>query len=521
VDGKVGPLSLVYTGAYLVRNVEQVQDYTNYARGVYGVYYQCTNVYNQTAGVTCYSPSSTWQDTERNTHLSQELRLSTPDDWRLRGLAGLFWEDYKIYDDTEWLYKSVPDCAPGGPTSSCFLPIEPWPGVPANDPNVRNSSTGFFDDFQRTFIQKAAYTSVDFDIIPHKLTITGGIRYFDMYDSTQGGDVGSFYCYQYTATSYFGPCLTPYGTDLNKQDPHNLVETGKRGRADLSWHITPDIMVYYTYSQGFRPGGFNRGSSGELPNAQGVDQYETPKYFLSDALTNNEIGYKTLWLDHRLELDGAVYQEDWSDVQVGVFCPQCGLGNLTFGTNGPDYRVRGTELQLALRVTTGLTVQGSASWNSTRQTNSPALIDNNPASPNYGKPITTAVINGTLQTVPNIFGAVGSPLANSPPFQANLRMRYDWVLGNYLPYVQVGFQHQAHSVSATGYVESYNQPEWTTLDASAGISKDNWTVSLVGTNLTDVNKSLFTSSRQFILTETPMRPRVLELTFGYTFAKPD
>jgi len=521
VNGKVGPLSLVYTGAYLVRNVDQVQDYTNYARGVYGVYYQCSNVYNQSAGVTCYSPSSVWTDTERNTHLSQELRLSTPSDWRVRGLVGLFWEDYKVYDDTEWHYKSVPDCAPGGPTSSCFLPVEPWPNVPANDPNVRDSSTGFFDDFQRTFIQKAAYTSADYDIIPKVLTITGGIRYFDMYDSTQGGDVGSFYCYQYSTTSYFGPCQTPYGTDLNTQNPHNLVETGKRGRADISWHIAPDIMVYYTYSQGFRPGGFNRGSSAELPGPDGKAQYETPKDYVSDDLTNNEIGYKTLWLDHRLELDGAIYQENWSDVQVGVFCPQCGLGNLTFGTNGPSYQVRGTEIQLAARPINGLTVQGSASWNSTRQTNSPALIDNNPQSINYGKPITSATINGTLQTVPNIFGAVGSPLANSPPFQANLRARYEWVVNDYLPYFQIGFQHQAHSVSATGYVESYNQPPWTTVDASAGVSKDNWTLSLVGTNITNVNKSLFTSSRQFILTETPMRPRVIELTFSYHFAKPD
>ena len=35
INGKIGPLKAVYTGAYLVRNVSQVQDYTNYARGVY------------------------------------------------------------------------------------------------------------------------------------------------------------------------------------------------------------------------------------------------------------------------------------------------------------------------------------------------------------------------------------------------------------------------------------------------------------------------------------------------------
>jgi hypothetical protein len=33
-----------------------------------------------------------------------------------------------------------------------------------------------------------------------------------------------------------------------------------------------------------------------------------------------------------------------------------------------------------------------------------------------------------------------------------------------------------------------------------------------------VNKSLFTSTSQFIVTETPMRPRVIELTIHYSFS---
>src|SRR5882757_2660648 len=44
VTGKIGDLKAVYSGGYLVRKVDQVQDYTNYARGVYGSYYQCTGL---------------------------------------------------------------------------------------------------------------------------------------------------------------------------------------------------------------------------------------------------------------------------------------------------------------------------------------------------------------------------------------------------------------------------------------------------------------------------------------------
>src|SRR5215469_14958859 len=97
VNGKLGALDFVYAGSYLTRTIEQTQDYTNYARGVFGYYYQCTGVtYSKTSGnpnATCYTPSSVWQDTTTNKHVSQEMRISTPGDWRLRGLFGLFYED--------------------------------------------------------------------------------------------------------------------------------------------------------------------------------------------------------------------------------------------------------------------------------------------------------------------------------------------------------------------------------------------------------------------------------------------
>ncbi len=521
--GRAGPLKIVYAGSYLDRNIQSQGDYTNYARGRYGYYYQCTGVsYSSKVGnanATCYSPAMAWNESERNRHLSQELRVSTPAHWRLRGLAGVFYEDDKIYDVTNWLYRTVPQCSPGGLTSGCFLPIGPRPGQTANQPGLRNSNTAFFDDYQRTFIQKAAYVSLSYDIVPKVVTITGGIRYFDMYDAVRGGDVGSFGCKQFSPTTYFGICTSSNGVNLDQQVPNSQVLTGHLGRANLSWHITRDLMLYYTYSQGYRPGTFNRGATKHLPGPDGVAQYITPKADGSDLLTNNEVGWKSEWLDHHVLFNGALYQENWDNVQTGLFCPSCGFGNVSFQTNGPFYRVRGVELQLAAHVFTGLSLHGSASWNSSDLTNSPALIDNNPASVNFGKPITTQYVNGVGQAVPNVYGAVGSSLAFSPPFEANLRVRYDWVMGSYLPYVQVGFQHQAHSHSATGYLTIYDQPGWTTYDASVGVSRGDWTVSLDGTNLTNVNTSLFTNAAQFIETETPMRPRVIELNVHYSFER--
>jgi outer membrane receptor protein involved in Fe transport len=516
VTGRIADLKLVYAGSYLVRNIDQVQDYTNYSRGRYAYYYQCVGVsYSKTAGganASCYSPLDTWHDNERNTHLSQELRLSLPDDWRLRGLVGLFYEDYKIDDDTAWLYRTVPDCSAALP-DNCFHPLQPLPGGGFNNPNVRNSDVGFNDDFQRQYTQRAAFTSIDFDIIPKVLTITGGTRYYHIDNQTRGGDLSSFGCKEFSATNtYFGPCTIPhelkYGTNLNTQIPNTTKASGFRSRANLSWHVTPDQLLYVTWSQGYRAGGFNRGTASVLPDANGIPQYIKPGAFASDDLTNKEIGWKTEWLDHHLLINGAVYKENWNNVQTGLFCPTCGLGNLTFGVNGPDYEVKGVELQVNWLVMTGLSVTGSASWNSSELSNSPALLNNNPASPTFGQAIH---LSG------NLYGNPGSPLADSPPFQTNLRARYAWDWNGYQPFVQGGFQHQSHSLSATGYVATFDQPAWTTYDLTMGLSKDAWIAQLVGTNITDVNKSLFTSARQWIVTETPMRPRTIELRVSYSF----
>jgi iron complex outermembrane receptor protein len=63
----------------------------------------------------------------------------------------------------------------------------------------------------------------------------------------------------------------------------------------------------------------------------------------------------------------------------------------------------------------------------------------------------------------------------------------------------------------------YEQPGYTTFDASLGVSKDQWTAQLYGSNLSNSNASLFTSSAQFIKSEVPLRPRVLGLRLAYKF----
>ncbi len=553
VNGKFGDLKAVYTGGYLTRNVDQVGDYTNYARGKYADYYQCYGPASAANPLnpTCFSPSATWHATERNTHQQHEARLSTPDDWRLRAIGGVYWEDNKLYDQTAWKYKNTPPCtsngAPGTPgNTGCLSNVGTVPGTTVVNPGIQSDNTSFYQDQVRDTRQTAFFASVDFDLIPKTLTVTAGTRHFRFENSMAGSVLSSFGCFQAgappTGCYVVYPTIPYFSYNL---DAANLADTesGWKSRANLTWHIKPDVMVYYTFSQGFRPGGFNQnGNAAHAAGPDGNPQYLIPKVYQSDKLTNNEVGWKTEFLDHRLQWNGAFYRETWDNVQIEFFDPGV-VGNIFFDTNGQNFLIKGVETSLVARVMSGLTLQGAASWNQSRQTNTPALIDNNngqiagvPASANFGKPITQICDSTGANCQPlanlggNPFGPIDAPSADSPPIQFSLRARYEWTIGGYTPYVQVGASHSGHSFTQAGANPAFlpgnvvttsrgrfENPAYTTYDASFGVSKDAWYVNFYGENLSNSNASVFVSTDQFIVAQTPLRPRVLGAAFGYKF----
>jgi len=521
VNGQINALKLVYTGAYLVRNVHQQQDYTNYARGLYADYYQCHGAEPANGlAATCYSPSSTWNETERNTHQSHELRLSTPDDWRVRDILGAYWEELEIDDQLNWLYKTLPACT-ASVTAGCLTDVATVPGSSVNNPGTRNDSTAFFNDVQRGYRQTAFFTSLDVDLIPKTLTVTAGTRYYRFVNDENGTVAGSFGCYEAGP----GPCFAS-ATNINTENEHTTY-TGFKSRANLTWHVLPDVLVYYTWSQGFRPGAFNRTTGCYIKDAAGIGQYCSPTSYASDSLTNNEIGWKSEFFDHRFQWNGAVYQENWNNVQVDFFDPGV-LGNIGFDTNGPDYRIRGVETSFIASLAEGLTAQGAASWNSSTQTNSPYLIANNPAL--LANPATKGEFGQPILSVTNPYGPIGGPSANSPPLQFNLRLRYQWTMNAYNGFAQVGATHTAHSFtqSSANPAESqgsnisttllrFENPAYSQYDASFGIGKDAWTTELYAQNLTNENVSTYTSTNQFIVAQTILRPRVIGLKIRYKF----
>ncbi len=553
LKGKAGPLRLIYTGGLLTRHLETEADYTNYARGVYGDYYQCYGP--GTGGDTsltsqCFSAAGPVVSHQQNTHWQHELRAETPASWRLRGIVGAFEEDNVINDQTQNYNRTVPACTSNGPPGSpgntgCFAVEGTFPGYAAN-PGLMNSQTAFGLDARREEKQIAEFASISFDITPH-LTVTGGARHFLFQNSAAGSALLAFGCFEGGAPA--GGCHNPAtAIDMNAQNLRD-TEQGWRYQGNLSWHADPTLfgnaqhlLAYFTFSQGFRPGGFNNAGTYHAPGPDGVPQYIVPESYKPDQLNNYEIGWKTNWrLFHRyFQWNTSFYREDWNNVQIAFFDP--GLtGTIFFNTNGQNFRINGVETSFVAQIWRGLKLLGSGAWNSSEQLNSPALIDNNPASVNYGKAITAVCPAGPSSCSPtgNPFGPPGSPAADAPPIRLTLMMRYDFPIAAPLTFgsldgaeghVQFGLVHTGHSFTQAGsnppFVPGvtvgtarirFEDPAYTTYDASIGISKGAWSVDAYGENLSNSNAVVFTSTDNFIVAQTPIRPRVLGVRFGYRF----
>ena len=541
VDGHVGALNLVYAATYLLRHIDQLQDYTAYARGVFIDHYQCANPTARSpnfdpAAARCFTPSSTWHDLERNTHQTHELRLSTPDGWRIRGVGGVFYENFELQNQVDWNYlTALPYFNPIGPPTGYYNSSGTFISAPvtSNNPNVRPLGDAFFNDITRGYRQRAAYTTVDFELLPSQLTLSAGTRYSSTETWEVGSTVESFGCSTITHPNAPNPCVnapTP-NTFINLNSKHlDRTYSGFKSRANLSWKITVDALLYYTWSQGFRAGGFNRAlncacsplSPGNRPwqvQAKANGGWTPPLSFAPDDLTNHEVGWKTAWLNRRIQWDGAIYQENWNHVQVAVADP--GVFNIALFINGGNYRVRGIETSVIARVTGGLSIEAAGAWNQSELVKQATLLWAN------GRPIDFSTLtSGSGRVPPNPSGLIGSPLAGAPEFEGNLRVRYDLAFNGYDAFVQLGAVHQSHALSTTdklaldpqGHSTAYDLPAFTTLDGAIGTGKDAWTVQLYAENLTDTRAELYGNYAEFYKAITVNRPRTIGVRFGYKFS---
>ena len=248
-------------------------------------------------------------------------------------------------------------------------------------------------------------------------------------------------------------------------------------KGSVSWRPSDDLLFFATYSEGFRPGGFNRN--------EGV-----PVTYVSDEMTNMEIGWKTTLAGDTVRFNGSIYKIDWDKMQVGV-TDFANFGVLTFVLNAADAEIKGFEGDLTWYPNDNLRLAASWSYNSTEMVRVP--------------PFATTI------TGP------GSDLALAPELQYNLSARYEWEAATRNWHSQLVLAHTDDQFSSIVLANRYKQQSYDTIDAAIGVSMDSWSVELFGENLTDERAELFINSLDTDLRVTTNRPRTWGIRVSYDY----
>jgi outer membrane receptor protein involved in Fe transport len=241
------------------------------------------------------------------------------------------------------------------------------------------------------------------------------------------------------------------------------------GKFNLTYQINDSKMVYATWSEGYRPGGNNR--RGSLPP------------YVSDYLTNYELGWKTTWFDNSLSFNGSVFRQEWKDFQFAIL----GANGLTEIKNANQARINGMELELNWAATYNLNISGGAAFYDAKLTENFCGLTDAEGTPITDCPV--GVINPeTGEEFAGPEAPTGTRLPVTPKFKGNLTARYTFSLGSFDAYVQGAVVHVGQRTSDLRLAEREilgNLPAYTTADFSAGIAKDNWSVDLFLSNAFD------------------------------------
>jgi iron complex outermembrane recepter protein len=443
VEGKVANFDILYSGGWFERSVHNLVDYSNYTVGydaksqLPGASYTATRYINCAAGTPANNcngaggpltdPTQFVDNHDKYTKMSHELRVTSPADFRVRGVAGVFYQRQTDNIRAAFQANDLPQYySVDGQTDTIYLSQQ-----------------------VRVDRDYAVFAQMSFDLTD-KIKIDAGIRKFWVNNTLFGffgfNDVTSLHgealCNPPVSAATIIPGLLPCINTNGK-----VVESGETHKVTLTYQIDPDVMVYGTYSTGFRPGGNNR--------LAGVSPYN------SDRLTNLEAGWKTDWFNHRFRANGAVFYERWSDMQLSVF----GTSGITSIVNAANAGVKGIESELSWLPVDNLTLSGSGTYVDARTTQAYCNPD----------PTTQVVTHNCAD--PN--APTGTALPVTPKLKLNGTARYKFDIGDYQSFVQGVVIHQSSSTS--NLTISYNEltgnlPHFTTFDFSAGTGMKNWHV---------------------------------------------
>jgi iron complex outermembrane recepter protein len=143
-------------------------------------------------------------------------------------------------------------------------------------------------------------------------------------------------------------------------------------RVAADYQVTPNSMVYASYSTGVHSGGFGS------PFATTTTPQGEFGTFNAESVRAFEIGTKNSLFDRRLQVNAAMFYNEYSDNQVqGTQFVSTGVNtgvNIATITNSGDTIAPGAELSIVARPTSKLTVRGAINYLHARNTVAPLGI---------------------------------------------------------------------------------------------------------------------------------------------------
>ncbi|WP_129793682.1 TonB-dependent receptor [Sphingosinicella sp. CPCC 101087] len=187
--------------------------------------------------------------------------------------------------------------------------------------------------------------------------------------------------------------------------------------AGLEWRPNDDILVYYTYSEGFKAG------SGE--NAAGSTTIVDP-----EQITNHEVGFRATFFDRRLNINLAAFSYELEGAQLNKTISGGPAGFTTIFENAAQTSAEGFELEILTVPMPNLRLSGAVAYTDAQYDDFLTLDPLNPANvATPGSPPYDPVTNPD----PTAFGApgggemqlAGNQVRNTPRWAWNIHGEFD------------------------------------------------------------------------------------------------
>jgi len=264
--------------------------------------------------LTSFTNDSTFDTTS----FTQEVRLASNGDARLRWLVGGFYRDAQIDSDICVYF------------SACSV----FPIINIQGPLSTKSWSVFGE---------ASLSLFDGKLIP-----LVGLRYFEDDRASHGVDRTTLVRSNVSAT-------------WNKLSP----------RFNLTYNATDNFMFYANAANGFRSGALQTPAQATAANtALGLPAGTITSQISPDELWTYELGTRWRTADNAFQIEASVYQTDWKDVQT-----QFATSAVISVANAGDYRIRGFDLGVLWHTPLdGLTLQLNGGINDSEIRSAPAAL---------------------------------------------------------------------------------------------------------------------------------------------------